>query len=371
MFERPESSHTHTPPKKQSLAMSPAPLSPIVKVAFPMRTASQDSADGIRKRVCKACDRCRLKKSKCDGTSPCTRCRADNAICVFGERKKSHDKVYPKGYVEMLEQQQSQLVSGLQETYRRLKAAHAWTGPALTESNGHPLTHDILHALHLLESRVDGSGELETFEEDCQKLQSRLLADGAGYVHRRGSFSSDSDHSQHHNSQSRNAAPAPALSRPGFRDSFDFTSAASSPCPPQSPAPRPHRHTHPTVQTSPLQTSPLSHDPQFYQPDWAISDLSPAETMMQTRYGMQPPQHLLGQQQSLSQLDDIMAHEHMLDFDPSTTGGYDANCGSFPIGSFPAPAFANGFGGGGLPDFMNSPLDPMDLEFSKFIQVTT
>jgi hypothetical protein len=70
---------------------------------------------GIRKRVCKACDRCRLKKSKvsgsgfvsrpsltqfqCDGASPCSRCKADNAICVFGERKKSHDKVYPKGYV--------------------------------------------------------------------------------------------------------------------------------------------------------------------------------------------------------------------------------------------------------------------------------
>jgi len=280
----------------------------------------------------------------------------------------------------MLEQQQSQLVSGLQETYRRLNAAHAWTGPTLTESNGHPLTHDILHALNLLESRVDGSGELETFEEDCQKLQSRLLADGAGYIHRRGSFSSDSDHSQHHSSQPRHTAPAPALSRPGFRDSFDFTSAASSPCPPQSPAPRPHRHTHPTVQTSPLQTSPLSHDPQFYQAEWALSDLSPAESLMQTpRYGMQPTAQqqdlLLGQQQqSLSQLDEIMAHEHMLDFDPATTG-YDANCGSFPIGSFPAPATfaANGFGGSGgmMPDFMNSPLDPMDLEFSKFIQVTT
>lgn len=65
----------------------------------------------VRKRVCKACDRCRLKKSKvflllalraqadrqCDGANPCSRCRADNAICVFGERKKAHDKVYPKG----------------------------------------------------------------------------------------------------------------------------------------------------------------------------------------------------------------------------------------------------------------------------------
>lgn len=51
----------------------------------PQRAASSDSnSDAIRKRVCKACDRCRLKKSKCDGATPCSRCTADNAICVFG-----------------------------------------------------------------------------------------------------------------------------------------------------------------------------------------------------------------------------------------------------------------------------------------------
>lgn len=79
-------------------------------------TSDHSHSDNVRKRVCKACDRCRLKKSKvsgsifeiiyisvqtltlqCDGSSPCGRCRADNAICVFGERKKAHDKVYPKG----------------------------------------------------------------------------------------------------------------------------------------------------------------------------------------------------------------------------------------------------------------------------------
>ena len=68
--------HSHT--------MSPTPMSPINRLAHPERTSSQDSTDGIRKRVCKACDRCRLKKSKCDGSSPCSRCKADNAICVFG-----------------------------------------------------------------------------------------------------------------------------------------------------------------------------------------------------------------------------------------------------------------------------------------------
>ena len=89
----------------------------------------------------------------------------------------------------MLEQQQGQLVTALQEMYHRLSAAHAWSGPTLSEATGHPLTHDILASLNLLESKQDGSGELEAFEEDCQKLQTKLLANGAGYVHRRGSFS--------------------------------------------------------------------------------------------------------------------------------------------------------------------------------------
>lgn len=99
-----------------------SPILSISKRPSPTMTAksmspTSDGESTARKRVCKACDRCRLKKSKvlrrppataaldadgrrqCDGSSPCGRCRSDNAICVFGERKKTHDKVYPKGFV--------------------------------------------------------------------------------------------------------------------------------------------------------------------------------------------------------------------------------------------------------------------------------
>jgi hypothetical protein len=37
--------------------------------------------DSVRKRVRKACDRCSMKKVKCDGPSPYLRCRAANVIC--------------------------------------------------------------------------------------------------------------------------------------------------------------------------------------------------------------------------------------------------------------------------------------------------
>lgn len=60
---------------------------------------SPNPNDGNRKRVCKACDRCRMKKSKCDGKQPCWRCKAGNVVCMFGERRSSRDRVHPKGYV--------------------------------------------------------------------------------------------------------------------------------------------------------------------------------------------------------------------------------------------------------------------------------
>ncbi|KAJ5885288.1 hypothetical protein N7495_009798 [Penicillium taxi] len=132
------------------------------------------SDGGVRKRVCKACDRCRLKKSKCDGASPCSRCRADNAICVFGERKKAHDKVYPKGYVEMLEQQQVWLVHGLQELYRRSIEGEGWPGDRLKhEPNGHPLTHDLLTRLGALDHAKG-----ERFEENPELMQQDLWRHG-------------------------------------------------------------------------------------------------------------------------------------------------------------------------------------------------
>lgn len=160
--------------------------------ATPPLEPSSPVDGNVRKRVCKACDRCRLKKSKCDGANPCSRCKADNAICVFGERKKSHDKVYPKGYVELLEQQQAQLVTGLQELYRRTQTGQGWTGSPLKESTtGNPLTHDILDRLGAL--KQDGHQSPEAFEEDLHLMQQRLIASGVGFMQRTESSDGGSD----------------------------------------------------------------------------------------------------------------------------------------------------------------------------------
>lgn len=194
----------------------------------PPLEASSPGDGSIRKRVCKACDRCRLKKSKCDGSNPCSRCKSDNAICVFGERKKSHDKIYPKGYVEMLENQQSQLVTGLQELYKRVQNGQGWVGSPLKEtSHGGPLTHDILERLGAL--KQENHGENERFEEDLATMQQRLISNGAGYMQRSNSADSDSETDQ-----------SPVLEQMPPRRPELMTSFTSTRFPPTPPSSSPY-----------------------------------------------------------------------------------------------------------------------------------
>ncbi|KAE8149492.1 hypothetical protein BDV25DRAFT_140749 [Aspergillus avenaceus] len=116
----------------------------------------------LRKRVCKACDRCRLKKCKCDGDSPCSRCREHGLTCHYGERRRVHDKVYPRGYVEMLEQQQQWLVDSLRKLYQRVNEGQEWSGAHLQfQSNGYPLIHDLVSHLGALERRTHDEPEKE------------------------------------------------------------------------------------------------------------------------------------------------------------------------------------------------------------------
>lgn len=62
-----------------------------------------DHSTSSKKRVSKACDSCRLKKTKCNGKQPCERCSLNNKICVYTERKKSKEKNYTAEYVELMD----------------------------------------------------------------------------------------------------------------------------------------------------------------------------------------------------------------------------------------------------------------------------
>lgn len=109
----------------------------------------------------------------------------------------------------MLENQQAQLVSGLQELYRRLQSGQGWTGSPLKEtSTGSPLTHDILERLGSL--KQEGQTSNEPFEENLEAMQQKLIANGATFVSRDNSFdaTSEFDHSSVFDHNNHKAAPS-------------------------------------------------------------------------------------------------------------------------------------------------------------------
>lgn len=129
----------------------------------------------------------------------------------------------------MLEQQQAQLVAGLQELYRRTQNGQGWEGAPLKESShGTPLTHDILERLGALKSGRHKL-EVEHFEEDLTSLQQGLLANGAGFMQR---ASSDSDSESGH-SPTVDHVPRQVL----FKDPFSFGKLPPTP-PTHSPFPQ-------------------------------------------------------------------------------------------------------------------------------------
>lgn len=269
--------------------------------------------------------------------------------------------MYPKGYVEMLEQQQGQLVSGMQELYRRLLQVQAWPGTKLEEANGYPLTHDILAALDLLESKHDGSGEVETFEEDCSKLQSKILADGAGFVRRRGS--SDSEHSQHgdHPRSLLQGTRQMPQNRPSFRDSFNFGSASAAQAS-QSPAHRSQRSFPPApAQPSPLQQSSAftGNDPQFYQSEWTIPDMSTPEMLMRSKFATQTPTLQDNMSSQMQAMYNNYGYDSPMAWDHDNGNGSSYN-----------QQFTSSYPNMGMQDF-DGPDYSGDAEFNNFVSVQT
>ena len=193
---------------------------------------------------------------------------------VFLEKERSHKTkstrkgelftysmydLYAKrcSYVEMLEQQQSQLVAGLRELYIRLQTGQGWPGQPLREAqNGHPLTHDILERLDLLHGPNENVSNYENFEEDCSRMQRKLLERGAPLSRRRGSTSSDSEHG--HTSSPSSYSGTPTTRQFPFTDPFVRNNAPPTP-PMNSPFPRQSQMVTPIKQESPMMASAFMH----------------------------------------------------------------------------------------------------------------
>lgn len=113
--------------------------------------------------------------------------------------------------------------------YRRMLDGQGWPGEPLQDTNGHPLTHDILNRLGALKN-ADGSASPDSFEDDFDSLQRRLLSDAAQW-HQHDSPESDSEHNAHHSPPkaapvrfhdpfAKNAAPLSAPATPPDQSPF-------------------------------------------------------------------------------------------------------------------------------------------------------
>lgn len=133
--------------------------------------------DGRHKRVWKACERCRMKKTKCDGENPCKRCKDDGLVCTAGSRKKTEFKQLPRGYAEVLEHTQYALIATVHKLYDMLRRGEEWTyGEPELNDRGLPVIHNIAEKLGCIRQAPDVSYTFPEGEEDFLELQHRLQA---------------------------------------------------------------------------------------------------------------------------------------------------------------------------------------------------
>ncbi|KAI9050578.1 hypothetical protein LZ554_005739 [Drepanopeziza brunnea f. sp. 'monogermtubi'] len=131
--------------------------------------------DGRHKRVWKACERCRMKKTKCDGESPCKRCKDDGLVCTAGSRKKTEFKQLPRGYAEVLENTQYALIATVQKLYTMLRNGEQWDlGEPELNDRAQPVIHDIASKLGCIRASPDLPYAFPEGEQDFAELQAQL-----------------------------------------------------------------------------------------------------------------------------------------------------------------------------------------------------
>lgn len=139
----------------------------------------EDSETTPRKqyrRVSKACERCRLKKTKCDGRIPCQRCINDMVVCCEGARKKGRPKTVAESCVELLECQQNKFIAGHLKMYKMMVDAGIWPfGEVRKNNRGMPVVHDILEKLGIMRLGTEfPNGFPESADENrafCRQLE--------------------------------------------------------------------------------------------------------------------------------------------------------------------------------------------------------
>jgi len=112
-----------------------------------------------RPRVSRACERCRIKKAKCDGDKPCQRCNIDQALCSYKTRRRPESGSVTQRHTDLLLQHQSALTAGLLKLYSHVLTGQQWEGPPVEEFEGGPSVHCILERLGVIDNNDDDGTE--------------------------------------------------------------------------------------------------------------------------------------------------------------------------------------------------------------------
>jgi hypothetical protein len=118
-----------------------------------------------------------MKKTKCDGESPCKRCKDDGLVCTAGSRKKTEFKQLPRGYAEVLENTQYALIATVQKLYTMVRNGESWDlGEPEMNDRGQPVIHDIASKLGCIRPSPDLPNNFPEGAEDFAELQAQLQA---------------------------------------------------------------------------------------------------------------------------------------------------------------------------------------------------
>lgn len=95
-----------------------------------------------RRRIPRACDRCRLKKSKCDGARVCKACQATDSTCLYRTRRNREAKNY---YWYMRDITDEALI----RLYWACQNGTGFPGHSIEERKGKVTAHAVLEGLGL------------------------------------------------------------------------------------------------------------------------------------------------------------------------------------------------------------------------------
>ncbi|ORY82115.1 hypothetical protein BCR37DRAFT_387579 [Protomyces lactucae-debilis] len=165
------------------------PLQPMGPPPTPPFSATNEAlgshANLKRRRVSRACDKCRLKKIKCSGEQPCMHCTVYSYACTF-DQPSPRRRVHTQDQVDQLEERSARYERLLRAFARRQKLT-------LTSEDGNLLQKELLsleQALNLPEwqESVSPDGDSPPYQSSKTQVstpgkQLESMIDGVGELH--------------------------------------------------------------------------------------------------------------------------------------------------------------------------------------------